>query len=118
MSSGNGSPASSLTDSNTACTEARATSRAACSGGKWVPVTASSPTRSLMSAAMISRPVPSTKPADLVCPMSAVALTPAQVRLPLDLVLELDDPVHQRRGTGRAAGDVDVDGHELVGALD
>src|SRR4051812_7382469 len=118
MSSGNGSPASSLRYSSTSCTEPGATSSVACSWAKWVPVTASSPNRSLMSAAMSSRPVPSTKPADLVCPMSAVALAPAQVRLPLDHVLELDDPVHQRLGTGRAAGDVDVDGHELVGALD
>ncbi len=34
-----------------------------------------------------------------------------------DLLLEGDDPLEQRLGPRRAAGDVDVDGHELVDAF-
>ena len=47
-----------------------------------------------------------------------VALAPAQVGLAEDLALELQDRVDQRLRPRRAAGDVDVDRQELVGALD
>ena len=48
--------------------------------------------------------------------LGLVALAPAQVGVALDLALELEDAVDQRLGPGRAAGHVDVDRQELVGA--
>src|SRR3954470_18626137 len=79
-----------------------------------VPTTASSPTLSRTSAAISSRPVAS---GNFFCALGLVAGAPAQLRLPLDIVLKLDEAVHQRCGARGAAGDVDVDGHELVAAL-
>src|SRR4051794_91685 len=79
-----------------------------------VSTTASSPKRSRTSAAISSRPVASGNFLGALC---VVARPPAHRRVALDLVLQLDDPVHQRLGPGRAAGDVDVHGYELVGAL-
>src|SRR2546423_6289853 len=80
-----------------------------------VPATASSPRRSRTPAAISSRPVAS---GNFLGSVGLVALAPAQVRLSLDLVLELDDPVHQRLGPRRAARHIDVDRQELVGARD
>ena len=37
---------------------------------------------------------------------------------PLDLLLQLEDTVHERLGRGRAAGHVDVDGDDAVAAPD
>ena len=50
--------------------------------------------------------------------VGVVAGAPARVGVAHDLALELVEPVHQRLGARRAARDVDVDRHELVGALD
>src|SRR6478609_6487418 len=47
----------------------------------------------------------------------AVALTPALVGVALDLALQLGEAVEDRLRPRRAAGDVDVDRHELVGTL-
>src|SRR3954453_11297095 len=47
-----------------------------------------------------------------------VALAPAEVGLAADEPLQLVEPVEQRLGARRAARHVDVDRHELVGALD
>src|SRR4051794_14175193 len=47
-----------------------------------------------------------------------VALPPVLVGVALDLALQLGEAVEDRLRAGRAAGHVDVDGHELVGALD
>src|SRR5947208_10240025 len=52
---------------------------------------------------------------DLLGALGAVALAPAEVWLLLDHLAQLEDPVHERLGARRAAGDVDVDRHELVG---
>src|SRR4051812_12120284 len=79
-----------------------------------VSTTASSPKRSRTSAAISSRPVAS---GNFLGALRVVALPPAHGRVALDLVLQLDDPVHQRLGPGRAARDVDVHRYELVGAL-
>src|ERR671932_591752 len=79
-----------------------------------VGTTASSPIFSRTSAAISSSPVAS---GNFLGALRAVARSPAHVGLALDLVLQLDDPVHQRLRPRRAARDVDVDGHELVGAL-
>src|SRR3954470_263493 len=89
-------------------------SSVACSCAKRVPTTASSPTFSRTSAAISSRPVAS---GNFLGALRAVALAPAEAGVALDLVLELDDPVHQRLRPRRAAGHVDVDGDEAVGAL-
>src|SRR4051794_37318496 len=45
---------------------------------------------------------------DLLGALGAVALAPPEVRLLLDHLAQLEDPVHQRLGTRRAAGHVDV----------
>src|SRR5262245_42236002 len=47
-----------------------------------------------------------------------VALAPAEIGLSADEALKLVEPVEQRLGPGWTAGDVDVDRHELVRALD
>ena len=47
-----------------------------------------------------------------------VALAPAQARVVLDHRAQPEDAVHERLGPRRAAGHVDVDGHELVGRHD
>ena len=51
---------------------------------------------------------------ELLGAAAAVARPPAEVRLGEDHRAQLDDPVHQRLRARRAAGDVDVDRHELV----
>src|ERR671929_186373 len=76
---------------------------------------ASAPTASRTSAAISSRPVAS---GNFLGALRVVARPPAEARIALDLLLELDDPVHQRLRPRRAARHVDVDRHELVGALD
>src|SRR6516225_7093205 len=43
---------------------------------------------------------------------------PSRELLPIDLALELDDPVDERFGTGRASRNEHVDRHNLVDALD
>src|SRR5690348_9527652 len=43
-----------------------------------------------------------------------VALAPAGRRVSLDLVAKAQDAVHERLRPGRAAGNVDLDRHELV----
>src|SRR3954454_5692148 len=55
---------------------------------------------------------------DLLGALGVVALAPAEVGLLLDHLAQLEDPVHQRLGARRAARDVDVDRHELVGRHD
>src|SRR4051812_33283072 len=52
---------------------------------------------------------------DLDGALGAVALAPAHARVAVDHRAQLEDAVHQRLGPRRAAGHVDVDGHELVG---
>src|SRR5260221_9183742 len=47
-----------------------------------------------------------------------VALAPALVRVAHDLALQLGEAVEDGLGTGRTAGDVEIDRHELVRALD
>src|SRR5437763_2210379 len=118
MRSLNGSPASSRRYGRTSWTESCATSSVAWSRTKSVPATTSSPNRSRISAAISSSPVASGNLGALFLgALRPVALPPAEVGLPLDHVLQLDDPVHQGLWPGWAAGDVDVDGHELIGAL-
>src|ERR687884_2191173 len=115
MSRSYGSPASSRRYAITSRTRPGPISSVAASRKKSVPVTASSPRLSRTSVARSSRPVAS---GNFLGALGAVAGAPAHVGLALDLVLELDDRVHQRLRPRRAAGDVDVDRHELVGALD
>src|SRR4051812_5387542 len=55
---------------------------------------------------------------DLLGALGVVALAPAEVGLLLDHLAQLEDPVHERLGARRAAGHMDVDGHELVGRHD
>src|SRR5919205_2591264 len=79
-----------------------------------VSTIASSPKRSWTSAAISSSPVAS---GNFLGALRVVALPPAHRRVALDLVLELDDPVHEGLRPGRTARDVDVHREELVGAL-
>src|SRR3954452_10275226 len=55
---------------------------------------------------------------DLLGALGAVALAPAEVRLLDDHLAQLEDAVHERLRARRAARDVDVDRHELVGRHD
>ena len=63
----------------------------------------------------IASPVASPRP--LLGADRVVALAPSRVGAAEDHPLQLVDPVHERLGPGRAPGHVDVDRHELVGAL-
>src|SRR4051812_39199517 len=82
---------------------------------KSVPSTASSPSLSRTRWARSSSPVASGI-RRLLGSLRPVPLAPPHRGIARDLLLELDDPVHQRLGAGRAAGHVDVDGQELVRA--
>src|SRR3954454_5498475 len=82
---------------------------------KWVPTTASSPSFPRTSCAISSSPVAS---GNFLGGLRAVASPPAEVGALPDLLLQLVDAVHERLGTRRAAGDVDVHGQELVNPLD
>src|SRR5687767_5042751 len=55
---------------------------------------------------------------DLLRAARAVALAPAEAGVVGDHLAKLQDPVDERLGTRGAAGDVDVDRHELVGRDD
>src|ERR1044072_5499213 len=55
---------------------------------------------------------------DLLGAARAVALAPAEVRVVLDHLAQLEDPVHEGLGPRWAARHVDVDRHELVGGHD
>src|SRR5215213_2809999 len=55
---------------------------------------------------------------DLLRATGAVALAPAHVGVVLDHLAQLEDPVHERLGPRRTAGNVNVDRHELVGRHD
>src|SRR4051794_8282392 len=55
---------------------------------------------------------------DLLGALGSIALAPAEVGVVLDHLAQLEHAVHERLGPRRAAGHVDVDGHELVGRDD
>src|SRR4051794_34097948 len=55
---------------------------------------------------------------DLLGALGSIALAPAEVRLLLDHLAQLEHAVHERLGPRRAAGHVHVDRHELVGRDD
>src|SRR4051794_24549182 len=80
---------------------------------KVVPVTASSPSLSRTRWAISSKP---TLSGNFLGSLCLVALPPAQAGIAGDLFLKLDDRVDQGLGPRRAAGHVDVDRQELVGA--